>query len=102
LLEEQGFFATRRAELPTTIRLMDEITRVIPDDTWLVRLEVRGSKLRIQGESEGASSLLALLEASDLIENATFSSPVTKNPRTSNDRFAIEAGIRSPEGNNGD
>jgi len=102
LLDEQGFFATKRAELPTTIRLMDEITRVIPDNTWLVRLELRGSRLRLQGESEGASSLLALLEASDLIENATFSSPVTKNPRTSNDRFAIEAGIQSPEGTNSD
>jgi general secretion pathway protein L len=81
---------------------MDEITRVVPDNTWLVRFEVRGPKLGIQGESEGASSLLALLEASDLIENATFSSPVTKNPRTSNDRFAIEARIRSPEAKNND
>jgi general secretion pathway protein L len=102
LLGEQGFFASKRAALPTTIQLMDEITRVIPDDTWLVRLELRGSKLRIQGESEGASSLLALLEASDLIENATFSSPVTKNPRTSNDRFAIEARIQSPEARKSD
>jgi general secretion pathway protein L len=102
LVGEQGFFAAKRAELPTTIQLMDEIARIIPDDTWLVRLEVRGSKLRIQGESDGASSLLALLEASDLIENATFSSPVTKNPRTSNDRFALEASIRQPEGRNSD
>jgi general secretion pathway protein L len=99
---EQGFFASKRAAQPTTIQLLDEISRVVPDDTWLVRLEVRGTKLRIQGESEGASSLLALLEASGLIENATFSSPVTKNPRTSNDRFAIEAQIRPPEGNNSD
>ena len=45
---------------------------------------------------------LRYLEASDLIENATFSSPVTKNPRTSNDRFAIEARIRSPQGSNND
>jgi general secretion pathway protein L len=102
LLGEQGFFSSKRAELPTTIQLLDEITRRVPDNTWLVRLEVRGPKLGIQGESEGASSLLALLEASDLIENATFSSPVTKNPRTSNDRFAIEARIRPRENKNSD
>lgn len=102
LAGEQGFFAAKRAELPTMIQLMDEVARLIPDNTWLVRLEVRGSKLRIQGESDSASSLLALLEASDLIENATFSSPVTKNPRTSKDRFALEAGIRPPGGTNND
>lgn len=102
LAGEQGFFAAKRAELPTTIQLMDELARIVPDNTWLVRFEVRGTKLRFQGESDGASSLLALLEASDLIENATFSSPVTKNPRTSNDRFAIEAEIRPAEGSNSD
>jgi len=102
LVGEQGFFAAKRAEFPTTIQLLDEISRIIPDNTWLVRFEVRGSTLRIQGESDVASSLLALLEGSTLIENATFSSPVTKNPRTSNDRFAIEAKVRPLEDRNRD
>lgn len=96
LLRQQGFFASQRRGSPTIVSLLNEVTRVIPDNTWLVRVEVRGSTLRIQGESESASSLIALLEASDHIENAAFSSPVTKNPRTSNDRFVIEARVRLP------
>jgi general secretion pathway protein L len=96
LLQRQGFFASQRAASPTVVSLLNEVTRVIPDNTWLVRVEVRGSTLRIQGESKSASSLIALLEASNLIENAAFSSPVTKNPRTSNDRFVIEARVRFP------
>lgn len=94
LMKRQGFFASQRAASPTIVSLLNEVTRVIPDNTWLVRVEVRGSTLRIQGESDSASSLIGLLEASDLIENAAFSSPVTKNPRTSNDRFVIEAHVQ--------
>ena len=96
LQQQQGFFANQRLASPTIVSLMNEVTRVIPDNTWLVRFEVRGSTLRLQGESESASSLIALLEASDLVEDAAFSSPVTKNPRTGNDRFVIEGRVQSP------
>ena len=94
LMRQRGFFASERRASPTVVSVMDEVTRVIPDNTWLARYEMRGSTIRLQGESESASSLIALLEASDLIQGARFSSPVTKNPRTSNDRFVIEAQIQ--------
>lgn len=90
---QNGFFAARRASSPIVVSLLDELTRVVPDDTWLTRLEVRGRVVRMQGESERASALISQLESSDRLRNATFSSPVTKNPRTSNDRFIIEAEI---------
>jgi len=99
LVQQQGFFASQRRASPTVVSLMNEVTTVIPDNTWLARFEFRGSTLRLQGESDSASSLIALLEASDLIEDAKFSSPVTKNPRTSNDRFVIEASVQLTAGN---
>ena len=94
LMRQRGFFASERRTSPTVVSIMNEVTRVVPDNTWLVRYEMRGSTIRLQGESESASSLIALLEASDLIQGARFSSPVTKNPRTSNDRFVIDAQIQ--------
>ncbi len=96
--EQSNFFAAKRNDAPTKIRLLDELAAVIPDDTWLTRVQVDGDTVRINGESEGASSLIALIEASELLGDARFSSPVTKNPRTSNDRFVIEAQIRRAEG----
>jgi general secretion pathway protein L len=92
--DRQGsFFADKRNSTPTKIQLLDEISRIVPDDTWLTRIQVNGATVRIQGESEGASSLIGLIEESELLQNASFSSPVTKNPRTTNDRFVIEAQI---------
>ena len=90
-----GFFSDKWASAPTKIRLLNELTRIIPDDTWLARVQMQGTTVRIHGESEGASSLIALIEASDVFRDASFSSPVTKNPRTSTDRFVIETQIET-------
>ena len=90
-----GFFADKWASAPTKIHLLNELTRIIPDDTWLARVQIQGTTVRIHGESEGASSLIGLLEESDEFRDTRFSSPVTKNPRTSTDRFVIEAQIKT-------
>ena len=75
---------------------VDESARVRNSVTLVVQVD--GNTVRIHGESERASSLIGLIEESALLKDARFSSPVTKNPRTSNDRFVIEAVIDSGEG----
>jgi general secretion pathway protein L len=85
------FLASKRAELPSVVQMLDEITRVLPDDTVLMRFEVSGTRLRIQGESASASSLISLIEGANFFHRASFASPVTKNPRTNKDRFTLEA-----------
>ena len=88
-----NFFQARWEQSPTKISLLNELAAVIPDDTWLTRLQIDASVVRIHGESESASSLIGLLEDSGMFVDAHFSSPVTKHPRTSNDRFVIEARV---------
>ncbi|MDH4109083.1 MAG: PilN domain-containing protein [Gammaproteobacteria bacterium] len=95
---QAAFFQARRSETPTTLQMLDELTRVVPDDTWVSRLELPSGQVRLHGESESASSLIALMEASTMLRNARFASPVTKNPRTGNDRFVIEAELLAPGG----
>ena len=90
---QSGFFNDKWADTPTKISMLNEIARIVPDDTWLSRVQINGMTVRIQGESDDASSLIGLVEASALLRDARFSSPVTKNPRTSNDRFVIEMSI---------
>ena len=72
---QSGFFAEKWASMPTKIRVLDELTQVVPDDTWLTRIQMDGATVRIHGESEGASSLIGLIEASDLFRDVRFSSP---------------------------
>jgi general secretion pathway protein L len=96
--QQSDFFTERWNRAPTKIQMLNELARLIPDDTWLTRIEVNGETVRIHGESEGASSLIGLIEESRLLQDPQFSSPVTKNPRTRNDRFVIEALVESGEG----
>lgn len=93
VVQQGRFFSEKRAEIPTVVQMLDEVTRILPDDTVLARFEVLGTRIRIQGESASASSLISLIEGAKLFHRASFSSPVTKNPRTNRDRFALEAEV---------
>lgn len=95
--KQSQFFVTKRAQFPSTLQILDEVSRIVPDDTMLLRFEVDSNQLLIQGESTNASSLIGLLEGSTVFRNAGFSSPVTKNPRTNRDRFSLEAEIENSE-----
>lgn len=78
----------KHAEPPLMV-LLDELTRLLPDHTWLSRFEYQKQELRIQGESSSASELLGMLEQSALFEQVEFSSPVTINPRSRKERFSL-------------
>ena len=88
---QNRFFYEKRVGSPLKVQVLDELTQVLPDDTWLVRLEVSGLTLRIHGESANASALISLIEDSDYLAAAEFASPLTKSPRSGRDRFVIEA-----------
>lgn len=79
---------------PLVIGILDEVTRILPDSTWLTRLEINGSKVKIQGESSNASEVATLMLGSAMFPDARFESPVTRNPRTANERFVISANIK--------
>ncbi len=74
---------------PMTMRVLDELTRITPDDTWLTRIDIRGNEIQIQGESSTAATLIGLLDGSELFKNPQFRSPVTQVPRTERERFHL-------------
>jgi general secretion pathway protein L len=88
----------KRSQVPA-IEVINELTRLLPDDSWLYQLSLKGSGINIQGESSGATALLNALESSRLFSKASFRSPVTQNARTSRERFdiAVEFGREKPK-----
>jgi general secretion pathway protein L len=96
LLEPGKEFARLRSSTPLAVAVLNEVTEIVPDDTWLNRLEIGRGQIRLQGESEQAAALLALFEANQMFSDARFSSTVTRNARSERDRFAIEATITVP------
>jgi general secretion pathway protein L len=75
------------------VEVLNEVSRILPDHTWLTRVDLAGDQLQLQGQSEASSSLIAIVEASPLFENAAFASPVVQVPGTESDRFLLSANI---------
>jgi general secretion pathway protein L len=90
-------FEKKRSEI-MTVTLIDEISRILPDHTWVIRLDLSETEMQVQGQSQASASLIALIEASPLFENASFRSPVVQVTGTDADRFHLSADIvRSEE-----
>jgi len=90
--ELQAVMQRRRAE-PAVVEVLGELADILPDHTFLRTLELSNGTLRIQGESSAASELIGLIEESPLFEGASFVSPVTRNPGSSQERFQISTTV---------
>jgi general secretion pathway protein L len=93
MAEASQFLVDKKASDVMIVELIDEISRVLPDHTWIARLDLKGSELRIQGQSSASSSLIAIIEASPFFEDVRFGSPVVQITGTNNDRIHIIASV---------
>jgi general secretion pathway protein L len=93
LLADLNFFREKNAAHHRMIDLLAELTDLLPDHTWVYRLEVDGANAQLQGESRNASGLLSIIENSRRLRHAEFASPITVNNSTGADRFQISAAL---------
>jgi len=92
-VEGGNFLAKRRAQQPLMIELLNELTRLLPDDTYLERLNFDGQQVTIHGLSSQASALLQALQESERLRDPSLSGPIQPDPRAGKDRFQITAGF---------
>jgi general secretion pathway protein L len=76
------------------LAVLAEATRVLPDDTYLSELELRGGKVTLSGRSSAAARLIGALAATGTFRNPAFSAPVTRLEAQHTEVFTIvtEAG----------
>lgn len=84
-----SFLIRRKSEAPMMTEVLADLTRLLPDDTWLFELRVRGASVRARGYAPAASSILELIERGPAFQNASFSSPVTRVPGIEAERFDL-------------
>ncbi len=91
MVERNRFLIDRKSARLTVTELLHEITRLLPDDTWIIRARLQGDKLTLSGYSATASALIASLEGSAGLAQVRFSSPVTLDRRVGVERFDLSA-----------
>lgn len=89
---EYVFPLERKLRRPATVMMIEDVTRVLPDDTWLNQLEIKGPEVVLSGETRSSSSLIRTLDKSAYLREAGFRSPLVKG-RNNTERFQVAAKI---------
>jgi Tfp pilus assembly protein PilN len=82
-------FEQRRGEV---LRILDELSKIVPANAYFSNLRYRTGVLEIQGSAENASTLIPLLERSPLLENVNFNAPSNRG-RDNRETFSLKADI---------
>ncbi len=98
VIQDQQFLVNRKRQTPAITELLDIVTRLTPDDTWLTELQVAGSEIHLIGASSSATTLLGLVDQSPSFRNAAFRSSITQDSKIDRERFDIAAHIAPRDG----
>jgi general secretion pathway protein L len=89
--------AKKHANYPA-LAVLEEISRLLPDNTWVQQLDVKTSgktrEVQITGETMSSSKLIEILEQSQLLRNATPRGTVTRGSTPNSERFMMVAEVR--------
>ena len=100
---DYNYALARKYAYPGTVQIIDDITRLLPDDTWLTQFEMRSAlrgkdtvrELSLRGESANAGALISTLEESRLVEQAALQSPTTKLQPGPGEVFVLGSRLRA-------
>lgn len=92
--EGANFLVRKKRSRPPVIDLILDVTRVLPNDSWLQRLSVTGEQVQLQGQAKEAASLIPILQRSTLIEGPALQGAITPDARTNKEQFLIQAKLR--------
>ena len=80
-------------QTPSSVIVLEVLSQILPDHTYVTELRIEGDKLRVIGVTRDAPGLIRLIEQSPNFTRATFFAPTTKAPTDPGERFHIEAQI---------
>lgn len=97
-VEGGDFLARHRAGQVSAVALLDELSRQLPDDTWLERISFNQGQVRLTGFSSEVAGLIGRLQQSGILSSPGLVGSVQSDPQTRRDRFTVVAQARSNGG----
>ena len=91
LVDGMAYLQTARASRPSTVEVMDELARRLPDTTYLEKLSIEDTRILLIGLSNEAPALVQRLEGSPLWRSPALAGALQPDPRSGRDRFTLTA-----------
>jgi general secretion pathway protein L len=76
------------------LEVWDELSRVLPDHTFLTETRIANGKVTVSGFSSDAARLVRLIDQSPLFTGATLAAGITPDATEHKDRFSIVFKVR--------
>lgn len=90
-VEGQVFLDRLRTSRPTAVEVLDELSRRLPEGTYIEKFAFESGRITLIGRSSEASALLGRLEGSTLWRNPALTGALQPDPRTGRDIFTLTA-----------
>ena len=92
-----NFLAERKSKAPVIIDVLNELTVLLPDDTWLERVNLQERELQLQGQAPEAAKLIGLLQSAKTFSSPTFTGVIQPDPQTRKERFTLSVTLIEKE-----
>ena len=76
------------------LEIWDELSRVLPDNTFLTETRIADGKVTVSGFSADAARLVRVIDQSPLFSGATLATAITPDATEHKDRFSITFKVR--------
>jgi Tfp pilus assembly protein PilN len=96
LKKEIAFYNELKSRRGVVLRILDELSRIVPDSAYVSNLRYREGTVEMQGSADNASNLIPIMERSPVFENVAFNAPSTRG-RDGKETFSIKADIEKPK-----
>ena len=95
MLGQVGYLIEIKEKNPSALELINILTQVLPDHTYVQRLALEDGLISLQGLSASASELIPIIDEIGLFEDIRFAAPVTQSNSENLERFSITAKLTS-------
>jgi general secretion pathway protein L len=89
-----NFLSDKKRNNPLTVAVIDDLSRRLPEDTFLERLQIENGEVQLQGQSKEAAKLISLLGASGCLGNPRLQGQIQPDARTGKERFQIVTDVK--------
>jgi general secretion pathway protein L len=90
-----AFISERRRSTPSLTVVLDDLTRLMPDDSWVQRLDYRQGKVRIVAQAPESAAIVRLVEQSEPFGGAQLEAAVRRDRAAGRDQFNLAFDVRA-------